>query len=136
MNMPDRFGRYTARRSIRSARRGAPHGSRRPRSPNGAKPSHTPVGWNLVVFVEPALPLAVAPIELAAGPVRGGGFELFFRNIELVGFERGVVAQRIPRQRVIFLAHAEETAESHHRVGDFAAHLVDHHPLDLAHLLA
>src|SRR2546430_12547998 len=34
------------------------------------------------------------------------------------------------------LPHAEEAAELHHRVGDLAARLVDHHALDLADLLA
>src|SRR5262245_14013532 len=102
----------------------------------GFNRSDAPIGRNLVVLVQSALALAIAPVELAARPVGRGLAQLLVGKIELVGFERRVVTQRIPGQRMIFLTHAQKAAEPHHRIGNLAADLVDHHALDLADLLA
>src|SRR5262245_3634469 len=98
--------------------------------PVSTSPEHAldaPVGRNLVVFVQAALAFAIAPVKLAAGAVGRGGAELLVGNVELVAFEFRIVPERIPRQRMILLPHAEEAAEPHHGVSDLAAHLVDHH---------
>src|SRR5262249_52256768 len=107
-----------ARRSKTDAPVSAPQGSTDPYRRMGLKISYAPIGRNLVVLVQPALPLAVAPVEFAARAVGGGLAQLFVGNIELVGLQRGVVMQCVPRQRMVFLPHAEEAAEFHHRVGD------------------
>src|SRR5262249_18722153 len=40
-----------------------------------------------------------------------------------------------PRRRIVVLADAEKAAVAQDRIGDLAAHLVEHHALDLADLL-
>src|SRR5689334_1406157 len=46
--------------------------------------SDTPIGWNLVVLVQPALALAIAPVELGARSVGRRAAQLLVRNVELV----------------------------------------------------
>src|SRR3954467_5715577 len=48
----------------------------------------------------------------------------------------GIVLQRLPRKRIVIVSNAEEATKSQHRVSDFAAHLVDHHPFDRTDALA
>jgi hypothetical protein len=43
--------------------------------------------------------------------------QLIVGDVELVSVQVLVVAQRAPRQGVVFLAHPEEAAEAHHRIG-------------------
>ena len=47
----------------------------------------------------------------------------------------GVVLQRLPRKRIMIVSNAEKSTKSQHAVRDFAAHLVDHHPLDRTNAL-
>jgi hypothetical protein len=57
-------------------------------------------------------------------------------DVDLVTLKFRVVGEQGPRQRVVVLADAHEAAKAHDRVGDLAADLVDHDPLDIADLVA
>src|SRR5215467_10902061 len=62
-----------------------------------------------------------------AGVGSGRTAQLLLGDIHLVGVEPRIVAQGIPRYRVILLAHAEKPAETHHGIDDATGHLVDHY---------
>src|SRR5262245_44894812 len=84
------------RRAVGAPRRSWSFGPRTPLSRMGLKPLHAPIGRNLVVFVQPAFALAVAPVELRARPVGGRRAQLLLGQVELVGFQRRIVVERIP----------------------------------------
>src|SRR5690242_9204244 len=90
----------------------------------------------LVIVDDLLAAAAIGPIPGGAATVFRRGLELIVGDVDLVAAELLVVGQERPRHRIVILAETEETAEAHHRIRDLAADLVDHHPLDLADLLA
>src|SRR5262245_11642339 len=54
----------------------------------------------------------------------------------MIGAQRAVIGQPRPGDRGVLLPHAEKATEAEHGIGDVAADLVDHQPLDGADLLA
>src|SRR5215207_10773471 len=47
-------------------------------------------------------------------------------DVDHITFQARVVGQRLPRQRMIALAHPEKAPKGHHHIGDLARDLVDH----------
>src|SRR5712672_524944 len=56
-------------------------------------------------------------------------FDLFLGQVGSVALKACVIVEHAPRYGVIVLAHSQEAAEAHDRIGNFAADLVDHHPI-------
>src|SRR5262249_41887800 len=96
----------------------------------------TPIGRRAVVVVDLAAPFAIRPVPGLVLGIFRRTLELLLADIDLVAAELRIVGEQRPGQRVIVLADAHEAAEAHHRIGDLAAELVDHDPLDLAGALA
>src|SRR4030095_3937514 len=78
----------------------------------------------------------VAPIPPALVGVFGGAAKLVLGNAGDVAAQVGVVFQRLPGQRIMIVADAEQAAEAEHHVRHLAADLVDHDALDVADLFA
>src|SRR5690606_35851059 len=78
----------------------------------------------------------VVPVEAVIGFPRRRAFHLLPGDIGAVAIEAGVVLQRVPRDRVEVLPHAEEAAEAHDRVGDPPGYALDHQVVDLPDVLA
>src|ERR1700687_1470616 len=79
---------------------------------------------------------AIAPVEILVGAEGRRAPQLVLVDIELIGFEGGVVGETRPRQRQQAGSHAEKPAETEDRVGHLAGDLVDHQPFDMADLVA
>src|SRR4029077_1558192 len=95
-----------------------------------------PVGWK-TIMVENTLAAGVGVSIPFLVPVEFRGTrELLFGDVDLIAAELGIVRQKRPWQRIVILAEAYEAAKTHHRIGDLAAALVDHHALDLADAIA
>src|SRR4051794_3706019 len=73
----------------------------------------------------------ITPVEILVGAKRWRALQLVIVDVELVGFEPRAVAQPAPRQWKQVGSHAEEAAETEHRVGYFPGNLVDHQTFDL-----
>src|SRR5664279_830884 len=83
-----------------------------------------------VIVVDGAGAGSVPPVPAIVVAVFGRAFQLLLRDAGDVAAEIGIVFQRLPGQRVVVVADAQESTETQHRVGYLAAHLVDHHPFD------
>src|SRR5262249_29473515 len=94
--------------------------------------SRAPERRHPVIVADLLVAGAVGPIPALMPGIFGRALELPLPDVDLVALERRIVAEQRPRQRVVVLADAHETAETHDRVGDLAAELVDHDALDLA----
>src|SRR5690242_20900216 len=95
-----------------------------------------PVGACAVIGVNLRFARTVAPVEFLVGRVERGLGKLVVGQVDLVGLERGAVLHARPRHRQMFLPYAEDAAEAENGVGDVAADLVDHQPLNRADLSA
>src|SRR4051812_11905418 len=71
-----------------------------------------------------------APVPGIVVPVFRRALELGFGYAGDVAAERGIVFQRLPRQRIMIVADAKEAAERQPGIGHPAALLVDHDALD------
>src|SRR4051812_7500289 len=89
-----------------------------------------------VIVVHRAGARGVGPVPAIVVAIPGSTFELPLGDAGDVAAEIGIVFQRLPRQRIMVVADAEETPKAQYRVGHPAAHLVDHHPFDRSNLLA
>src|SRR5215472_17240918 len=130
-------GRIPAPPRRRGSTRRPPKPSRAARTALPFAGAHSPIGRRAVVIVQSTLPIAVnlsGFVKTALADRRPA--QLLAHQIELVGVEILVVAQHAPRQRAVFLADPEKTAEGHDRVSNPAAALVDHDALDRADPLA
>src|ERR1700754_4141823 len=76
-----------------------------------------PIGRHAVVAMQFDFLRPIAPIEIPVGAKRRRAFQLVIVDVELVGFEAGVVVQLAPGQRQEIAAHAEEAAKREDRVG-------------------
>ena len=56
--------------------------------------------------------------------------QLVLRDAGLVAVESHLVVQLLPRDRMEFVAQAQEAAERGHGISDMAADLLDHETLD------
>src|SRR3954463_5320369 len=90
----------------------------------------------IVIIIDAAVVLAVAPVPRLRLAILRRAFELLFGNAGDVTFEVRVVLQVGPGQRIVVLSDPHEAAKRQHGIGNLAAYLVDHHAFDLADLLA
>src|SRR5829696_6901273 len=81
-------------------------------------------------------PVAGVRRGILIGPVARRISQPILAQAHHVSAEIGVVRERVPRQRVIALAHAEPAAEAHDRIGDLPRALPDHEVVDRAEALA
>src|ERR1019366_7109737 len=93
-----------------------------------------PVAWHLVIAVDLAAVVG-RPFELRTAIVVRRAFQLFLVQIDHVAALLLVVLQGRPRQRMVLFAHAEKTAERHHRIDRATADLVDHDVINVAELV-
>src|SRR5665213_1494433 len=101
-----------------------------------ARSEPAPVGRDAVVAMQLRFLRAIAPVEILVGAERRRAPQFLIVDVELIGFEPGIVGETRPWQRQQAGSHAEETAETEYRVRDLAGNLVDHQPLDMAESLA
>src|SRR4051812_2400857 len=90
---------------------------------------------NTVVIIDRPRARRVRPVPAVVVAVPRGSFELLLGYSGAVAAQSCVVFQRLPGQRVVLVAHAQKPAEAQDRVGNLAADLVDHDPLDGSDLL-
>src|SRR5580704_11025262 len=96
----------------------------------------TPIRRDAVITVQLGFLRTIAPVEILVGAERWRASQFLIIDVELVGFEPGVVGQTRPWQRQQIGAHAEETTEAEDGVGYLAGDLVNHQPFDMADLVA
>src|SRR6185312_8562041 len=84
-----------------------------------------------VVVIDFTGTFAVFPIPVGAR-VLGRAFQPVLGKIDAVTAKRGVIGELIPWQRVMFIAEAEEPAETQHGIAYLTIPLTDHDPLDRA----
>src|SRR5690606_25784583 len=80
--------------------------------------------------------VGAGPFVVRAGLKLRGTFELLVGNVHLEAAELLVVVEACPRNGIVFVAEAEETAEGHDGVGHLPRIFVDHDAFDRADLIA
>src|SRR5205814_10611049 len=87
-----------------------------------------------VVIIERTVARAIAPVPVSLVVKSRSTAKLVLGHPGPVATEPGIVFQRLPGQRIMIVAEAQEAAETENRIGDPAADLVDHDALDRADL--
>src|SRR5688572_22636746 len=77
---------------------------------------------------------AVGP-DLAVDEHARSAPELLLRDVGSIAAQPRVVAELVPRNRMLVRAERQKPAEGHDGIGDAAADLLDHQPLDRADAL-
>src|SRR4051794_31908007 len=87
-----------------------------------------------VVIVDGAGSGRIVPIPRIVVAVFRRTLQLAFRYAGAIATEVGIVFQRLPGQRVMFIANAEESAKAEDGVRNPATDLVNHHSFDRSDL--
>src|SRR5258708_26504069 len=95
-----------------------------------------PVRRYSVIAMQLGFLRAIAPIKILVGAEGWRAAQFFIVDVEFVGLEFRIVLEAPPRQRKQIGSDAEYPDETGDRVGNLAADLVDHQPLDVADPLA
>src|ERR671911_1287142 len=96
--------------------------------------SRAPVGRDAPVIMHLLLTGAVRP-DLAINKHTRSAPELLLRDVGPITAQTRVVPKLVPRNGVLVRADRQKSTERHDGVGDAAAHLLDHQPLDGANVL-
>src|SRR5207244_13246530 len=91
--------------------------------------------WNPVVSTYCAGKLLIVPIPIGASCIFRRLLQLILGDHYLIAAKIDVVLERRPWQRVIIITDSEKAAEAQNSIGDFAANLFDHHPLNRSDFL-
>src|ERR1700730_6880894 len=80
----------------------------------------------LLISVHPSIIRAIAPVPVGESSELRCALELVLSHVHAITAKLGVVLQIAPRQRIVILAYAHESAERDHGVSDLTADLVNH----------
>src|ERR1700733_13386274 len=100
-----------------------------------ARPWLTPIRAVLlardsIIIIYRACPGRIRPVPGIVVAVLRRALQLSLRDAGDVATKVGVILQRLPRERIMIVADAQETSEAKHSIGDLAARLVDHDPFN------
>jgi hypothetical protein len=95
-----------------------------------------PIGWHAVKLVDPAAVGPVGPVRHVARHIAGRFLEPAAVEVDDESALARIVVEHPPGQRMVALAHAEETAERHDGVGNLPGGLIDHEIVHRAETLA